>query len=374
MTRPAPDPQPAPAIAARSGLECIPAYTAGHPSGAADRLLRLASNESALGPSPAALAVFREQGRRIGAYPDSDAPALREALGQFHGLAVDSILCTAGSEEALRLLALAFTGPGDEVIISRHGFIVHRLAALVAGAKPVVVAEHDYRCDVDGMLAALTPATKLVFIANPGNPTGTCLPLREIRRLHAALPERVLLVIDAAYAEFTEGLDGYGSGLELVQEDADNVAVTRTFSKMYGLAGLRVGWTAADPRIIAVLHKVRPAFNVNIAAQAAAVAALRDREHVERSRALNDEWLARMQVKLRGLGLRTSESVCNFVLARFAGAEQARDCFRYLVNHGIMVRPVPEYGLDECLRISIGTGEANEMLLRRVAEFLPHQS
>lgn len=361
---------PADAVQPRSGVTAIMPYVPGEAQvdGVA-RVIKLSSNEAPLGPSPKAVEAYRAQASSLERYPDAGATLLRDALAARFGLSARQILCACGSEELLHLAARAYVDTGDEVIVSQYGFIAHLIATLGCGGTPVIVPERNFRVDVDGIIAAVTAKTKMIYLANPGNPTGTLLPLADIERLHAAIPSHVLLVLDAAYAEFADGIGGYGSGIELIRNGAPNVLVTRTFSKMHGLAGLRVGWAYAAPRIADLLNRVRPAFNVNSAAQVAAIAALDDDDHVRASRALNDAGLRQLIGGCRALGLGTTDSVANFILAHFPQGAAAR-ANEYLKTQGILVRPVGGYSLPDSLRISVGTAADNAAVLDALAAFL----
>jgi histidinol-phosphate aminotransferase len=334
------------------------------------RLHQLSANESALGPSPAAVEAYEAVVKEIGFYPDGGTHVLREAIGEVHGLNPDRIVCGNGSDELLTLLADAYLQPGDEVLFSEHAFLVYRIATLANSAVPVVVPEPDLRVDVDAVLARVSDKTRLIYIANPNNPTGTYLSGEELHRLHAGLPEHVLLVIDSAYAEFVRRND-YESGVEMVSR-FDNVAMTRTFSKAYALAGLRVGWAFCPAAVVDVLNRVRGPYNVSVAAQAAAAAALRDHAHLEAAVAHNEIWRHWLASEIRKLGLTVDEGAGNFVLIHFAkeGPHNARAADAFLLKHGVALRPVGAYGLPHCLRATVGVEEANRAAVAALAEFL----
>jgi histidinol-phosphate aminotransferase len=357
----------------RTGVLDIPAYSpAEAPDRASSPAVRLASNESPLGVSPRARAACEDLLATLERYPDPAACKLRGALAAAFDLKSAHIVCGAGSEELLHLAARAFCGSGDQVVVSQYGFLVHRIAALATGASLVVVPERDCQVDLDAMARAVTPNTRIIYVANPGNPTGTVLSGAAIRDFHARLPLDVLLVLDSAYAEFAESGSGcdYESGLGLLRRGARNLLVTRTFSKMYGLAGLRIGWGCASPEIIDVLGRVRPAFNSSSIAQAAALAALGDHDFVKRSREINDSGLLQLRGGLAELGIDTTDSVCNFVLARFPkGADSAEAAFRHLKAAGVLVRPVGAYGLADCLRISVGLEHENAAVIEGLRAF-----
>jgi len=354
----------------RPGLLGITPYVGGEAQApGAVRVIRLASNESALGPSPAALAAVRDAVGGMSRYPDGGSSTLCAALGRLHGLEPGRIVCGNGSDEVLSLVALAFAGPGDEVLYTEHGFLCYPLAARHVGATPIAVTEQDLRADVDALLARVTSRTKVVYLANPNNPTGTYLPTSEIERLHAGLPGNVVLVIDAAYAEFVTTPD-YDSGFALA-ERTENVLVTRTFSKIYGLGGLRLGWGYGAAGLIDCLHRVRPPFNVNLMAQVAGLAAIDDQAFVTANRDHTTTWRRWLTERLRALGYTVPESVANFVLVSFAGlagdradAEAAR---LYLKARGILVRQMGVYGLPDYLRITIGRGDEMEEVVAALA-------
>jgi histidinol-phosphate aminotransferase len=334
------------------------------------RLHQLSANECALGPSPAAVDAYRAAAKEIAFYPDGGTHVLREAIGEVHGLNPDRIVCGNGSDELLTLLANAYLNPGDEVLFSEHAFLVYRIATLANSAVPVVVPEPDLRVDVDAVLSQVSAKTRLVYIANPNNPTGTYLSGEELHRLHEGLPGDALLVIDSAYAEFVRRND-YESGVEMVSR-FDNVVMTRTFSKAYGLAGLRVGWAFCPAAVADVLNRVRGPYNVSVAAQAAAAAALRDHAHLEAAVAHNEIWRHWLASEIRKLGLIVDEGVGNFVLIHFPkdGPHNARAADAFLLKHGVALRPVGAYGLPHCLRATIGLEEANRATVAALAEFL----
>jgi histidinol-phosphate aminotransferase len=334
-----------------------------------EKPIRLASNESALGPSPKAVTAFRELAGEIHRYPDGGANELRHALGEHYGLDPARIVCGSGSDELIGLLQRAYAGPGAEIVYSRHGFLMYPIGALAVGATPVAVPERDLTADVDAILAAVTDKTRIVFIANPNNPTGTYLSANEMARLHAGLPPHVVLAIDAAYAEFVNRND-YDPGVKLV-DAADNTVMLRTFSKIYALAGLRLGWGYFPPAIADVLNRVRGPFNVSAPALAAGLAALDDTEALEQAKAHNDRWQPWLNERLAALGLRPTPSVGNFVLPHFpAGKHNADAAFGFLQSRGILTRKVGGYGLPEHIRITVGTGAENAKVAAALAEFM----
>jgi histidinol-phosphate aminotransferase len=333
------------------------------------KIHKLSSNETPLGPSPKAIEAIRAA-NAYELYPDGSATMLREAIAAKYGLDPSRILCGAGSDELLSLLTSAYVGPGDEGIFSAHGFLVYRIAILAAGGTPVVAAETNYQTDVDAILAKVTDRTKIVFLANPNNPTGTYLPFDEVKRLHAGLPPHVLLVLDAAYAEYVRRND-YASGLELVAT-ADNVAMTRTFSKIYGLANLRLGWMVGPAHVIDAVNRIRGPFNVNGIALAAGIAAIQDDLHVAKAVAHNDEWLAWLTREIEALGLTVTPSVGNFLLIHFpaAAGRTAKDADAFLIARGLILRRVEAYGLSQCLRLTVGGEEANRLFVAALRDFM----
>ena len=328
---------------------------------------KLSSNETPLGASPLAKAAFQAAVDKLEVYPDGSARALREAIGAVHGLDPARIVCGAGSDELLALLASIYCEPGDEGIFTEHGFLVYRIAILAAGGVPVVVPETDFTLDVDAVLAAVTPRTKIVYVANPNNPTGTYASSAEIERLADGLPPYTLLVIDGAYAEYVTAAD-FDPGFALVAA-RENVVVTRTFSKIFGLASLRLGWCFAPAAICDTLNRVRGPFNTNDPAMRAGIAAVGDREHTARSVAHNTQWLARLSGAIRSLGFTVTPSVANFMLVHFADAAEAQKADAFFTARGLILRAVGAYGLGQCLRLSVGTDVANECVIEAFAAF-----
>ena len=318
------------------------------------KVAKLSSNENPFGTPDAARAAYRDAAGHLERYPDAAAVDLRAALAAHYGVEADRLIYGTGSDEVLHLAAGTFAGPGDEIIHVRYGFAVYEIATRRVGATPVVVADRDYATDVDAILAAVTERTKVVFVANPNNPTGTYSTREEIARLHAGLPSSVLLVLDQAYTEYLEPEDDDGA-LDLARS-ASNVLVTRTFSKIFGLASERVGWGYASPEIINAMHRIRAPFAFSIGAQAAAIAALGDADFVERSRSHNREWRGWFSEQVDALpGLRAVPSKANFVLVLFEGLLTAEDAYKALMAAGYATRWLPGQGLPQALRITIGT-------------------
>lgn len=335
------------------------------------KVAKLSSNENPLGTSPAAREAFASAANRLERYPDASGSELREALAAKHGLDPARIIYGNGSDEVLHLAAGAFAGPGDEVIFVRYGFAVYEIAARRVGATPVVAPDKDYATDVDAILAAVTDKTRIVYVANPNNPTGTYATKAEIARLHAGLPESVLLVLDHAYAEYLGG-DIEDGGMALA-ETAPNVLVTRTFSKMYGLAAERIGWGYAAAPIIEAMHRIRLPFSITIAGTAAAVAALGDTEFVAHTREHNAKWRAWFSDeigKLGNAGLRVVPSQANFVLVLFEGKLTAEAAYKGLMDKGYIVRWLPGQGLANGLRITIGTEDETRGVAQALRELV----
>ncbi|MGV8939129.1 MAG: histidinol-phosphate transaminase [Allorhizobium sp.] len=355
----------------RPGILDIAAYVPGkeHAPGVA-RVYKLSSNETPLGPSPKAIDAFKQGAGNLELYPDGQATALRAAIGEVYGLNTANILCGNGSDELLGLLCHVYLGSGDEAIITEHGFLVYKIQIMGAGATVVTVKEKDCTVDVDAILAAVTDKTKMVFIANPGNPTGTYVPVTEIRRLQAALPKHVILVLDAAYAEYVRRND-YEAGIELVSGNR-NVVMTRTFSKVYGLAALRIGWIYAPAAIIDAMNRVRGPFNLNAPAIAAGSAAVRDQNFVGEAVDYNLLWLDKVSHALNSIGLNVTPSVTNFILIHFPDIDgkRAPEADEFLTSRGYILRAVKGYGFPNALRMTIGPEEANRGVIETLGEFM----
>lgn len=355
----------------RPGVLDIAPYVPGKSSApGVARVIKLSSNESPLGPSPKAVAAYETAAAKLEDYPDGAVTDLRNAIGRVFGLDPARIVCGAGSDDLLNLLAHAYLQDGDEVIYSAHGFLMYPIYALGHGAKPIVVPEKKYTADIDAMLAAVTPRTRIVFIANPNNPTGTYVPFDEIKRLQQKLPANVILVLDAAYAEYVQRND-YEAGIELVAT-SENVVMCRTYSKIHGLAAVRLGWLYGPAHIVDALNRVRNPFNVNTPAMKAGIAAIEDAAHVEMSIAHNAKWLAWLSDEVSKLGLDVTPSVANFVLIHFpeTKGKTAADADAFLTKRGLILRRVSGYGLPNALRMTVGTEEANRLVVDALREFL----
>lgn len=360
-------PRPRPAVL------LIDPYVPGQNSApGAAKIFKLSANETPLGPSPRAREALRAFADHLQDYPDGAATALREAIGARHGFDPARIVCGNGSDEIIHLLAAAYIGPGDEGIFTQHGFLVYKIAILAAGGVPIVADETNLTADVDRILAKVGPRTKIVFLANPNNPTGTYLPVAEIKRLARSLPSHVLLVLDAAYAEYVTRPD-YSSGEELVS-NSENVVMTRTFSKIYGLAGIRLGWCYAPPDVCGAINRIRGPFNTNGGSIAAGVVALDDKGHIEKVVAHNATWLAWLAHEIAALGIKITPSAGNFLLLHFGGETQARAADRFLLGRGLILRAVGAYGLPHCLRLTVGTEEANRLVVAALKDFVNFES
>jgi histidinol-phosphate aminotransferase len=357
------------ALTPRPGIMKIAPYVPGKDSiDGKPTIAKLSSNEGALGPSPKAMAAYAKAASELHRYPDGDTAKLRAALGRHYGLDPARIVCGAGSDEILNLLVRAYCGPGDELLYSQYGFLMYAINALGVGATPVAAPAKGYGSDVDAMLAAVTDKTRIVCLANPNNPTGTYISKDDVRRLHAGLPKNVLLIIDAAYAEYVSRND-YESGVELVDQ-AENVVMTRTFSKIYGLGGVRLGWMYGPAGIVDVMSRLRQPFNVNLPAQIAGIAALDDISHTDASRTNNDIWLPWLSAELTKLGLEPVPSVGNFLLVGFGSKERAVAANEWLMNDGLIPRLVAGYGLPEHLRITVGTETEVKAVQASLARFV----
>ncbi|MGI9394926.1 MAG: histidinol-phosphate transaminase [Boseongicola sp.] len=340
------------AIQPQPGIEEIVLYKGGASYlDGRDDVLKLSANENPFGAPESAKSAYRQVAADLHRYPSTDHAELRSAIAQAHRLDTARIICGAGSDEIIAFLCQAYAGPGTEVIYTEHGFSMYRIAALAASARPVEVSERERVVDVDAILDGITPATRIVFVTNPGNPTGTVIADDEIARLAEALPDYVLLVLDGAYVEFAEGYDG---GAALI-DARENVVMTRTLSKIYGLGGLRVGWGYGPAHVIDTLNRVRGPFNLGAAQLATAEAAVRDRDFVDKCRAENSRMRVWLSAALAEIDVPSDASCTNFVLARFASVAEADSCEAGLREDGILVRKVAGYKLPTCLRITVGT-------------------
>ncbi len=348
-------------IQPQGGIMDIALYQGGksHVDGVAN-VVKLSSNENPLGAAPAAVQAVTDSASALTLYPSTDHGGLRRAIAEVHGLDVDRIICGVGSDEVIAFLCQAYVGPGTEVVHTEHCFGMYRISTLAAGGTPVEVPERERVTDVDAILSACTDRTRLVFIANPNNPTGTMISGAEVARLADGLPEQALLVLDGAYVEYVEGFDGHAG----LVDSRQNVVMTRTFSKIYGLGGLRVGWGYAPAHVIDVLNRVRGPFNLSSTALLAAEAAVRDQEWVSYCRSENARWRAWLAEALAEVGVPSDSSCTNYLLARFRDADEAQACRDLLEQRGLLVRYTASFNLPSALRITVG----DEAACRRVAE------
>jgi histidinol-phosphate aminotransferase len=338
------------------------------------KVFKLSANETPFGPSPKAIDAYRDAAAHLEDYPEGTSRVLREAIGRAFGLDPDRIICGAGSDEILNLLAHAYLDRGDEAISTTHCFLVYPIATMANGAVNVVAPETDFTADVDAILKLVTPRTKLVWLANPNNPTGTYLPFDEVKRLRAGLPPHVLLVLDAAYSDYVSRND-YEMGIELVAT-TDNTVMTHTFSKIHGLAALRVGWMFAPSHIVDAVNRIRGPFNVSTPAMLAAVAAIQDTAHQQMSKTHTEKWRTWLTEELTRLGLTVTPSAANFVLIHFPPdkGKTAADADAFLTKRGLVLRALNNYRLPHALRLTIGTEEANRLVVEGLRDFMgPHK-
>ncbi|WP_315706407.1 MULTISPECIES: histidinol-phosphate transaminase [unclassified Bradyrhizobium] len=362
MSRPVPNP----------GILDIAPYTPGKsPKPEPGRkVFKLSANETPFGPSPKAIAAFTHAATHLEDYPEGTSRVLRQAIGRAYGLDPDRIICGAGSDEILNLLAHTFLGHGDEAISTTHGFLVYPIATMGRGAKNVIAPEKNLTADVNAILQAVTPRTKLVWLANPNNPTGTYIPFDEVKRLRAGLPSNVVLVLDAAYSDYVSRND-YEVGIELVAT-TENTVMTHTFSKIHGLAALRVGWMFGPAHIVDAVNRIRGPFNVSTPAMLAAVAAIEDSAHVQTSKTYTEEWRNRLSEEIGKLGLKVTPSVTNFILIHFPTekGKTAAEADEFLTRRGLVLRALNNYQLPHALRMTIGSEEANRLVLEGLREFM----
>ena len=355
----------------KSTIHNINAYVPGSHSGADsdNPVVVLSANENAYGSSPVAIKAMQDTATQVFRYQDASALTLTQTIARVHGLEANRIVCGNGSDELLSLVIQTFTHEGDEVLYSEHGFLMYGISAHAMGAKPVTVPENKGTVCVDNLLGGITDKTKMIMLANPANPSGTMVVKSEIERLIQNTPSHILIVMDSAYAEYADGNPDYDSGIDFVNR-YDNVLMTRTFSKMYGLAGIRVGWAYASAEIIDYMHRVRGPFNVNMIAQAGAVGALNDQDFVADCRAKTVRTRTKFTDDLQALGIDCLPSYTNFVLAHMGTAERAKDAFGYLASNNVLVRDMTAYGFPERLRITIGTDDEMAICLKHLTDFV----
>ena len=356
-------------LKAKSSIYDIAPYVAGESdTDKTKRVVKLSSNEGAFGPSPKAVDALQAMATEMHRYPDGGCIELRKALAKKNKINADNIVCGAGSDEIISLLCQAYAGVGDEVLYSAHGFLMYPISAKAAGATPVTAPEKNLKADPQALLKAVTDKTKILFLANPNNPTGSYLTRDEIVQLHKDLPSTVLLVLDAAYAEYVDDPD-YTAGHDLVAQH-DNIVVTRTFSKIYGMGGLRLGWGHCPDSVADILNRVRGPFNVSNAAQVAGLAALEDEAFITQSRNHNIECGKQAKAALEALGLTVYPSAGNFLLVEFESCEKAEATRSALKEQGIYVRQMESYGLPSCLRVTIGTDEEMTLAIGAIKDYL----
>ncbi|MDX1737132.1 MAG: histidinol-phosphate transaminase [Alphaproteobacteria bacterium] len=356
------------ALKARPGISDCPLYIPGSHvvEGYSDPVV-LSANENPLGPSAKAVAAFQESAKKLHRYPEGGATELREAIGQRFGLNPNQITCGSGSDEILTFLTRIFAGPGDEVLYSQHGFLMYPINAKQVGATPVQAPETGLKTDVQALLDHITDKTKIVFVANPNNPTGSYLTTEELTQLAEGIPENVLLVIDAAYAEYLDRND-YIDGSTLVDR-FPNVVMTRTFSKIFGLAAIRLGWCYASPQVTDLLNRLRGPFNVTAPTQAAGIAAAKDLSHTDQARIHNNNWLPKLSTALESMGIVVPPSVGNFILAGFGDEQTTQAAYDHLFKNGVITRMMGGYGLADYIRISVGTEDENTRCIEVLKEF-----
>lgn len=354
----------------KPGILDIKPYVGGKSKAAGiTRVMKLSSNESPLGPSPKALEAYHEAAAALHRYPDGNCSALREAIAEIHGLEADRIVCGAGSDELIALLTHSYAGIGDEMLYSEHAFLMYKIYAQSFGITPVAAPEKNLRLDVDAMLARVSEGTKIVFVTNPNNPTGSYISADELARLHRGLPSHVLMVVDGAYAEYA-GVDDYSCGLELARSN-ENCVMLRTFSKIYGLSSLRLGWGYFPPAIADVMNRVRGPFNVSTPAQIAGAAAIRDAAFTVQAKTFNTQWLGWLADEISALGLKVHPSIANFLLLEFPpSGKTAVAANQFLSERGIILRDVVSYGLPNHLRVSIGLEDENRAVVDALRQFL----
>ena len=355
-------------IIPKPGIDSIKPYKGGNHNISGENMINLASNESSMGPSPNAIKSLDKNRDLISRYPDGSTYLLRQAISSKHNLETDRISCGAGSDELIDILVRSFAGPSDEVLFSQYGFLMYSIAAKCNGAIPVASPEYDFKTDIHSILSSISSRTKVILIANPNNPTGSYLSRIELELLCREIPKNILLVIDSAYAEYVEK-DDYDSGISLVKK-YENLVMTRTFSKLYGLASLRLGWSYSSKYIAEIINKVRQPFNVNSYAQLAGIEALSDLDHEKLIVKINSENLPKLKTSLEAVGLKVLPSVANFVLVKFQDSDYSNSIYNFLISKNILVRQVGAYNLPEYLRITVGKASEVDILLDTIEGFV----
>jgi histidinol-phosphate aminotransferase len=357
----------------RPEVMAIAAYVPGEAKIAeVNRILKLSANEGPFGPPPGAREAALKAAAEMNRYPDGGSVELRKAIGVRFELDPARIVCGTGSDELIQHICHIYGGPGTDIVMSMHGFTMYQIAGTYAGSRVLKAPERNLTTHVDSLLAAVTPETTIVFVANPNNPTGSLLPESEMQRLRAGLRSDILLVLDSAYAEYVEAAD-YDAGAKMV-DAGDNTIMLRTFSKIFGLGGMRVGWGYGPPAVIDAINRVRGVFNVNLIAQAAAVAALGEAGWVEKSKAHNTLWRARLSAAMEKVGVIAHPTEGNFILADFTTAARAAAADAFLKTRGIIVRAMGAYDLPHCLRVTVGTEEECGLVAEALAAFMATQN
>lgn len=354
----------------RPGILDLKPYLSTQGSSTHARVIKLSANEGALGPSPKALEAFHSVAANLHRYPEGGSGTLAHAIAARHGIDAARVICGNGSDELIEVIIKAFAGHGDEVIYTQYGFRMFPITTQAHSATPVMAPETNFEVDLDAILAKVTDRTRIVFLANPNNPTGSYKTAADVKAFHAKLPSNIVLVLDAAYAEFVSRND-YSAGIDLVDQ-AENVVMLRTFSKLYALAGLRLGWCYGSPYLIDILNRVRGPFNVNLPAQAAGVAALEDTAFLEKARSHNEKMMPWTVAEMEKLGLKVVPTVTNFMLVEFPHEEgrNADAALAFLAARGILIREMRSYALPHHLRFSIGTEEEMQIVIDALKEFL----
>ncbi len=347
----------------------IPTYVPGGSKSDSKKTIKLSSNENALGTSPKVKQAFAKSKHELHRYPDATCVELREELGKYYNLPMEQIICSNGSDELIRMIAKVFASSGDEVLSSQYGFLAYEIAALAAGAKSVIAKEKNFTTNIDNLLTKVTKNTKIIFLANPNNPTGTSIPFYEIKRLHKNISKDTILVLDSAYSEFIDDKD-YKDGLEFAKKHK-NIVILKTFSKIFGLGGVRVGWGFGSKEVIDFLYKIRDVFPVSLPAQRAAIAALNDKSFTQKSKQHTIKWVKKLNEFFDYLGFDTTASKGNFVTITTTKKTKFTidDFFEYLKTNGIVARPLKGYKMNNSLRISIGTNSEMKKLIAVAKKF-----
>lgn len=357
---------------AKSYIESIAPYQQGKSKTSGtnnNNIIKLSSNENALGSSPKAIESYLEHGKILNRYADGSCFKLRQEIANLYNINAQQIVCGAGSDEIISLLMQAFSNKNDEIIYSQYGFLMYPISAQTHGAKAISAPEDNLQTNIDNILDLISPKTKMIFLANPNNPTGSYLTKSEITHLLNNVPKNIIIVLDLAYGEFiSNDINGYVDVIDIVQNH-DNVVMTRTFSKIYGLASLRLGWSYSCQYIADILNKIRGPFNVNGAAIAAAQSAILDREFIKKSKEHNDKWLKILTEEFSNLDIKYYDSMANFILLDFLDAQHCQKVNQFLLEHGVILRQLSAYNLPSCLRMTIGTEFENTQVIQLLKQF-----